>query len=402
MKVLVLNCGSSSLKYQLFDMTDESVLAKGLVERIGRSDAILTHRPTGKKEFLKTRAILEHGVAIDEVTKALTDPDHGVIQSVDIIDAIGHRIVHGGEKLNRTTLVTKEVRQGIEDCIELAPLHNPPHLKGIDAVTKAMPDIPQAAVFDTAFHSTIPPQAYLYALPYEFYRRYRVRRYGFHGTSHKFVALRTAKLMQRDLTSLKIITCHLGNGASITAIDRGKSVDTSMGFTPLEGLAMGTRSGDIDPAIIPYIMAKQDVSHGEIDSMLNKHSGLLGITGLSSDMRDIQTAADDGDKRAQKALDVYIYRIRKYIGAYVSAMDGLDAIVFTAGIGENSPIIREGVCTHLTYFGVDFDVERNRSAKGESEITSPSSKVKAWVIPTNEELMIARETVECCAEAASQ
>lgn len=383
-------------------MTDESVLAKGLVERIGRSDAILTHRPTGKKEFLKTRAILEHGVAIDEVTKALTDPDHGVIQSVDIIDAIGHRIVHGGEKLNRTTLVTKEVRQGIEDCIELAPLHNPPHLKGIDAVTKAMPDIPQAAVFDTAFHSTIPPQAYLYALPYEFYRRYRVRRYGFHGTSHKFVALRTAKLMQRDLTSLKIITCHLGNGASITAIDRGKSVDTSMGFTPLEGLAMGTRSGDIDPAIIPYIMAKQDVSHGEIDSMLNKHSGLLGITGLSSDMRDIQTAADDGDKRAQKALDVYIYRIRKYIGAYVSVMDGLDAIVFTAGIGENSPIIREGVCTHLTYFGVDFDVERNRSAKGESEITSPSSKVKAWVIPTNEELMIARETVECCAEAASQ
>lgn len=399
MIVLVLNCGSSSLKYQLFDMKDESVLAKGLVERIGRSDAILTHRPSGKSQFRTVQPMLEHGAAIQNVTKALTSPEHGVIRDIREIEAVGHRIVHGGEKLNRTTLITPEVKEEIENCIELAPLHNPPHIMGINAAKSAMPGIPQTAVFDTAFHSTIPPHAYLYGLPYVFYHRYKVRRYGFHGTSHKFVAFRTAELMQKDITSLKIITCHLGNGASITAVDRGKSVETSMGFTPLEGLIMGTRSGDIDPAIIPYVMGKEGITIAEVDSMLNKHSGMKGITGLSSDMRDIQQAASEGNVRAQQALDMYNHRILKYIGGYAAVMDGVDAIVFTAGIGENSSGIRENVCKRLSYLGIDFDPERNISGDDEREITRPDSKVKAWVIPTNEELMIARETVACCAEA---
>ena len=399
MIVLVLNCGSSSLKYQLFDMKDELVLAKGLVERIGRNDAALTHHPSGKNKFREVRAMLEHGAAIRAVTKALTHPEHGVIQNIHEIEAVGHRIVHGGEKLNRTTLITDEVKKGIEDCIELAPLHNPPHIMGINASRKAMPGIPQAAVFDTAFHSTIPPHAYLYALPYVFYRRYKVRRYGFHGTSHKFVAFRTAELMQIDIHSLKLITCHLGNGASVTAIDGGKSVETSMGFTPLEGLIMGTRSGDIDPAIIPYIMGKEGITVAEVDSMLNKHSGLQGVTGLSSDMRDIQNAASEGDPRAQQALDMYNHRILKYIGGYAAVMNGVDAIVFTAGIGENSSGMREEICKRLSYLGVEFDPQRNSSGDDEREITRPDSKVKVWVVPTNEELMIARETVACCAEA---
>ena len=399
MIVLVLNCGSSSLKYQLFDMTDESVLAKGLVERIGRNDAILTHRPSGKSQFRKVKAMLEHGAAIKSVTKALTSPEHGVIQNIQEIEAVGHRIVHGGEKLNRTTLITDEVKKGIEDCIELAPLHNPPHIMGINAAKAAMPGIPQAAVFDTAFHATLPPHAYLYALPYAFYHRYKIRRYGFHGTSHKFVAFRTAELMQKDIASLKLITCHLGNGASITAINGGKSVETSMGFTPLEGLVMGTRSGDIDPAIIPYIMGKEGITVSEVDSMLNKHSGLQGVTGLSSDMRDIQNAASEGNTRARQALDMYNHRILKYIGGYTAIMNGVDVIVFTAGIGENSSAMREKICTQLSYLGVEFDPERNNNGKGEREITFPGSKVKVWVVPTNEELMIARETVECCVEA---
>lgn len=402
MIVLVLNCGSSSLKYQLFDMKDESVLAKGLVERIGRSDAILTHRPSGKNQLRKVQVMLEHGSAIRAVTKALTSPEHGVIQDIHEIEAVGHRIVHGGEKLNRTTLITDAVKKEIEDCIELAPLHNPPHIMGINAAKAAMPGIPQAAVFDTAFHATIPPHAYLYALPYTFYHRYKVRRYGFHGTSHKFVAFRTAELMQKDIASLKLITCHLGNGASVTAIDGGKSVETSMGFTPLEGLIMGTRSGDIDPAIIPYVMGKEGITAGEVDSMLNKHSGLQGVTGLSSDMRDIQNAALEGNTRAQQALNMYNHRILKYIGGYAAVMNGVDAIIFTAGIGENSSAMREGVCKQLSYLGVDFDPERNRSGEDEREITHPDSRVKVWIVPTNEELMIARETVACCAEAEGE
>lgn len=394
MKILILNSGSSSVKYQLFDMTDESVVAKGLVERIGMNDAILTHQPTGGEKFRLVETILEHTAAITVVLDALTHPAHGVLKSVREIDAVGHRVVHGGEKFSTSAIVTNDVIAAIEDCIEIAPLHNPPNLKGILAAEKAMPGVPQVAVFDTAFHATLPPYAYLYALPYSLYERYRVRRYGFHGTSHKFVALRVAQLLHTELRALKLITCHLGNGASITAIDRGKSVDTSMGFTPLEGLVMGTRSGDIDPAIIPYIMAKEDITMGEVDAMLNKHSGMVGISGVSSDMRDIETQAAAGNHRAQLALEIYAYRIRKYIGAYAAAMDGVDVIVFTAGIGENSVSQRKAICSHLGYLGAEFDEARNHVRGHEQEISAPASKVKIWTVPTNEELMIARETLE--------
>ena len=394
MKILVLNCGSSSVKYQLFDMTDESVLAKGLVERVGMTDAILTHRPTGGNKYRNVEAILEHTTAIKAVTNALIHPLHGVIEDIKAIDAVGHRVVHGGERFSQSILIDEEVKEAIEEYIELAPLHNPPNLKGILAAEQAIPEVPQVAVFDTAFHSTIPPYAYLYGLPYTLYQRYKIRRYGFHGTSHKFVARRAAELMSAERTTLKIITCHLGNGASVTAVDRGKSVDTSMGFTPLEGLIMGTRAGDIDPAIIPFVIAKEEISIGEVDAMLNKHSGVLGLTGLSSDMRDIEDAADEGNKRAQLALEMYIYRIRKYIGAYAAAMDGVDVIVFTAGIGERSPIVRAGVCKQLGYLGAEFDATKNDFKSEEREISTPSSKVKLWVIPTNEELMIARDTME--------
>ena len=392
MKILVLNCGSSSLKYQLLDMNDESVLAKGLVERIGMDDAILTHRPAEKEQYKHVDAIFEHGGAVQAVTEALTHEEHGVIKDIHEIDAVGHRVAHGGEQFSQPSLIDREVKQAIEAYFELAPLHNPPNLKGIVATEKALPGIPQVAVFDTAFHTTLPHQAYLYAIPYTFYQRYRLRRYGFHGTSHKFVALRAADLLQQEPASLKMISCHLGNGASIAAIDLGKSVDTSMGFTPLEGLVMGTRSGDIDPAIIPFVMAKESVKIREVDSMLNKHSGLLGLSGLSSDMRDIIEAAEKGDERAQKAFDVYVYRIRKYIGAYVAAMDGVDVIIFTAGAGENSPVLREAVCRRLNYLGVELDTGKNALHGQAVEISTASSRTKVLVIPTNEELMIARET----------
>lgn len=396
MNILVLNCGSSSLKYQLFEMIDESVLAKGIVERIGMENAILTHNPTGKDAFRDVRPIFEHGAAITAVTKALTDPEHGVIQDISDIKAVGHRVVHGGEDFHQSTLITTEVKQAIEHCIELAPLHNPPNLKGITAAGEAIPGVPQVAVFDTAFHATIPSHAYLYPLPYSLYKRYKIRRYGFHGTSHKFVALRAAQLLQKDMSELKIITCHLGNGASITAVEHGKSVDTSMGFTPLEGLMMGTRCGDIDPAILPFLIAKEDLTIREVDSLMNKHSGVLGVSGLSSDMRDVQSAAKEGNMQAQQALEMYRYRIQKYIGAYAAAMDGVDVIVFTAGIGENNPWLREEIGRRLTHLGVEFDAERNEMRGEEQEISTPGSKVKVWVVPTNEELMIARETKECC------
>ncbi len=393
MKILVLNCGSSSVKYQLFDMTDETVLAKGVVERIGMSDAILTHRPKDGEKHRHVQAIFEHGAAIKAVTAALTDPDHGVIADVQEIDAVGHRVVHGGEKFKQSTLINKEVKDVLEEYIELAPLHNPPNLKGIVAAEEAMPNAPQIAVFDTAFHATIPAYAYLYALPYTLYQRYKIRRYGFHGTSHKFVARRVADLLQTNISDLKIITCHLGNGASIAAVDGGESVDTSMGFTPLEGLIMGTRAGDIDPAIIPFVMAKEELSIGEVDAMLNKHSGVLGVTGMS-DMRDIEDSAAEGNDKAQLALEMYAYRIRKYIGAYAAAMDGVDVIVFTGGIGERGPIPRSMICSKLGFLGVDFDAEANEFKGEEQAISKPDSSVKVWVVPTNEELMIARETQE--------
>ena len=340
--------------------------------------------------------LFEHGTVIMVVTNALTDAEHGVIEDISAINAVGHRVVHGGEDFHHSTLITADVKQAIERCIELALLHNPPNLKGITAAENAIPGVPQVAVFDTAFHATIPAHAYLYPLPYSLYKRYKIRRYGFHGTSHKFVALRAAQLMQTDIATLKIITCHLGNGVSITAVEHGKSVDTSMGFTPLEGLMMGTRCGDIDPAILPFLLAKEDLSVREIDSLMNKHSGLLGISGLSSDMRDIRSAAAEGNTQAQQALEMYRYRIQKYIGAYAAAMDGVDALVFTAGIGENSPELRENICQRLTHLGVALDAEQNRVCGQEQEISTPDSKVKVWVIPTNEELMIARETMECC------
>lgn len=394
MKILVLNCGSSSVKYQLFDMTDESVLAKGLVERVGMTDAILTHRPTGKEKYCHVEPILEHTSAIKVVTNILVHPEHGVIQDVKEIDAVGHRVVHGGEKFNQSTLITQEIKNVLTEYIELAPLHNPPNLKGIAAAESVLPDVPQVGVFDTAFHATIPRYAYMYALPYTLYQRYKIRRYGFHGTSHKFVARRVAQLMQKEFSALKIITCHLGNGASITAVDRGKSVETSMGFTPLEGLIMGTRAGDIDPAIIPYVMTKEELSLGEVDAMLNKHSGVLGISGIGSDMRDIEKAAEEGHERAQLALDMYRYRIRKYIGAYVAVMNGVDAIVFTAGIGENDPGSRTVIGKQLGFLGIEIDEKQNNCRGVEREISTPASKVKVWVIPTNEELMIARDTME--------
>lgn len=399
MKIVVINCGSSSLKYQLFEMANETVLAKGLVERIGMDEAILTHQPTGKARLRTVQPIFEHGTAIQLVTQALTDATHGVIPDITAIDAVGHRVVHGGEQFHESTLINKTVKDAIAEYIDLAPLHNPPNLKGIAATERVLPGVPQVAVFDTAFHATLQPAAYLYAIPRPLYTRYKIRRYGFHGTSHKFVALRVAQCLHTDLTALKIITCHLGNGASITAVDRGQSVDTSMGFTPLEGLMMGTRSGDLDPAIIPFVMAKEELSIGEVDSMLNRHSGLLGLSELSSDMRDVTAAAADGNLPAQQALDVYCLRIRKYIGAYTAEMNGVDVIVFTAGIGENSPEVRAGVCKHLGYFGVRFDADRNRSGPDEREISAPDSPTKVWVIPTNEELMIARETQTCCAAA---
>lgn len=399
MKILVLNCGSSSAKYQLFDMTNESVLAKGLVERIGMSDAILTHRPTGKEQYRTVQPLFEHTAAIKVISDALTHPKHGVISRIEEIEAVGHRVVHGGEKFTAATMVDEEVKDAITEYFDLAPLHNPAHLKGILAVEATLPNVPQVTVFDTAFHATIPRYAYLYALPYDLYQRYKVRRYGFHGTSHKFVAHRAAALMQKDIASLKIITCHLGNGASITAIDGGKSVETSMGFTPLEGLIMGTRCGDIDPAIIPFLMGKEELTIREVDAMLNKHSGLVGITGMSSDMRDITKAIENGDDRAKLAMDMYIHRIRKYIGAYTVAMNGLDALVFTAGVGENNPAMLEQICQNLTCLGAVFDQERNAIRGGEHEISAAESKIKIWVIPTDEELMIARDTMQLVRQA---
>ncbi len=394
MKILVLNCGSSSVKYQLFDMTDESVLAKGLVERIGMTDAILTHRPTGGEKHRQVQMILEHTTAIKVVAGALVDPKHGVLKNIQEIDSVGHRVVHGGEKFTESALVDDSVKGAIEEYFDLAPLHNPAHLRGILAIEDTMGDIPQVVVFDTAFHATIPKYAFLYALPYTLYQRHRIRRYGFHGTSHKFVAARAAELLGRPIEELKIITCHLGNGASITAIDGGKSVDTSMGLTPLEGLIMGTRCGDIDPAIIPFLMAKEESSISEVDSMLNKHSGLLGITGLSSDMRDLEDAVEEGDERAQLGMEMYCYRIRKYIGSYAAAMNGIDAIVFTAGVGECGPIQRSMICQELGYLGADFNPDVNEFKAKEREISKPDSKVKLYVIPTNEELVIARDTLK--------
>lgn len=395
-KIFVVNCGSSSIKYQLFNMQNEMVLAKGLVERIGMEGSLLKHTPTGKYTVDLPAEIPDHAVGIKLIVDTLVNPEYGVIPDMSEIDAVGHRVVHGGERFADSVLITQDVLKGIEDCAEIAPLHNPPNLHGINACMEIMPTIPQVAVFDTAFHQTLPKVAYLYGLPYELYVKYGLRRYGFHGTSHKYVAQVAASMMQEHMTDLRIITCHLGNGASITAIKYGKSVDTSMGYTPLEGLIMGTRSGEIDPAIIPFLMEKENMTAPQIDDYLNKRSGILGISGLSSDFRDLETAANRGDERSQLAIDLFAYKVKKYIGGYVAAMGGVDAIVFTAGVGENSPFMRDKICNGLEYLGTRIDPERNNVRGKAQEISVKRAGVKIFVIPTNEELVIARDTYNIC------
>lgn len=393
MNILVLNAGSSSLKYQLYDMTDERVLARGTVERIGMDSSILTHVPAEAPEIREVSEILDHTAAVKKMLDMLTHSQYGVLSGTDQIDAVGHRVVHGGESFRQSALVTPEVKQKIRELFDLAPLHNPAHLAGILAVEAILPDVPQVVVFDTAFHQTMPPTSYMYAIPTVLYRRHRIRRYGFHGLSHAFVSRRAAEFLGRPLEELKMVTCHLGNGASCTAVLHGKSYDTSMGMTPLEGLMMGTRSGDLDPAIVPYTMSKEDLTLNEVNSMLNKHSGLLAISGFSSDMREITEAMQNGHEGARLAFDMYVYRVRKYIGAYAAAMNGLDVVVFTAGIGENSAILRQRVCEGLTFFGIKLDPARNEAGSREvRRISADDSRVDVLVVPTNEELMIARDT----------
>lgn len=398
MKILVLNCGSSSIKYQLIETDTEVALAKGMVERIGMSSAVLTHKPKDKEEIRIVGEILDHTIALEYVVAVLLSKNHGVISDTSEIDAVGHRVVHGGETFSGSVLITDEVLKALKDNIELAPLHNPPNLKGIKAAKEHLPNIPQCGVFDTAFHSSMPPHAYLYGIPFKLYKRYKIRRYGFHGTSHRFVSKRAAKLLQQPYEELKIITAHLGNGGSMAAIKYGKSIDTSMGFTPLEGLLMGTRCGDLDPSIIPYIMAKEELSISDMNTLLNKHSGLVGISGESSDMREILQAVEEGDRKAKYAYDVYTYRIKKYIGAYSAAMGGVDAIVFTGGIGENAVKVREDVCNDMDYLGIKIDLDKNKIADGDAIITSDDSKVKVMRITTNEELVIAMDTAKIVTE----
>ncbi|OEF95992.1 acetate/propionate family kinase [Desulfuribacillus alkaliarsenatis] len=393
MKILVLNCGSSSLKYQVFNMDGETVLANGKVERIGMEDAILTHEPTGKQKVKKVSEIYEHKTAIKSVLETLIDKSDGVLADYSEIQAVGHRVVHGGESFSDSVLITPEVEDAIRKCIDLAPLHNPANLLGIDAVKEVMPTTPQVAVFDTAFHQTMDKKTFLYPIPMEQYKKYKIRRYGFHGTSHKYVAEKALDVLNLSANGSKIVSCHIGNGGSVTAIKDGKSVDTSMGMTPLEGLMMGTRSGDIDPAAVLYIMNKEELTLQEINSMLNKHSGLIGISGISSDMREIEDGLLANNESATLAFNMYEYRIRKYIGAYAAAMNGLDVLIFTAGVGENSPILRKQICDNLSYLGVELDNEKNDVfAKHDRVISSENSRVKVLVIPTNEELMIARDT----------
>ena len=395
MKVLVINCGSSSLKYQLIDMATEESLAQGLVERIGIEGSVLTQKVEGKDKYIVKEQMKDHKDAIRLVLEALVDENNGVIKSMDEISAVGHRVVHGGEKYKESVVINDEVKANIEECFKLAPLHNPANMIGIKACEELMPNTPMVAVFDTAFHGTMPEDAYLYALPYELYEKDGIRKYGFHGTSHKYVSQTCAEVMGRDIKDLKIITCHLGNGASLCAVKNGVSVDTSMGFTPLEGLAMGTRCGNIDPAIVTFLMKEEGLSVDEVNDLLNKKSGVLGISGISSDFRDIEDAAfNKDDRRAKLALKIFEYKIRTTIGAYAAAMGGVDAIVFTAGVGENGPETREKCLEGLEFLGVEIDREANNVRGKVREISKAGCKVKAFVIPTNEELVIARDTLE--------
>ena len=395
MKILVLNCGSSSLKYQLIDMENEAVLCIGLVERIGIEGSILTQKKDGVEgKYVKEQPMKDHQDAIKLVLEGVLDSTYGGVKDIAEIDAVGHRVVHGGEKFASSVIITEEVEEAMRKCSELAPLHNPANLMGIDAIKAVLPGVPNVGVFDTAFHQTMPASSYLYGLPHRLYTEYGVRRYGFHGTSHKYVSQRAAAMLGKDIADLKIITCHLGNGASIAAVDGGKVVDTSMGLTPLEGLIMGTRCGDIDPAIIPFIMKKENLDADGVDKLMNKESGVYGMTGIYSDSRDISTAAAEGNQKAIDALDAYHKRVKKYIGAYAAEMNGVDAIVFTAGLGENGIEDRLAIASNLEVLGVKMDAEANNVRGKETVISAADSKVKVLLIPTNEELMIARDTLE--------
>ncbi len=392
MKVLVLNCGSSSLKYQLFSMTNEEVLAKGLVERIGIEGSRIKHSKTGMDAVTINATIPNHKVAIRMVLDALLDASHGVIASLEELKAVGHRVVHGGEKFAGSVLINHEVIAALQECVPLAPLHNPANLMGIEAMTEVLPNIPQVGVFDTAFHQTMPSHAYMYGVPYHYYEKYRVRRYGFHGTSHYYVSQRTAELLGKPVDHLKIVTCHLGNGSSVTAVKNGHSIDTSMGFSPLPGVIMGTRCGDVDPTLLFYLAEQEGLDTKALAHILNKESGIQGISGVSSDLRDVEEAAAAGNSRAKLAEEMLYYGIRKYIGAYAAAMGGIDALVFTAGIGENSIVAREKVCAGLEFLGIKIDAEKNKVRGKERIISSDDASVSVLVVPTNEELVIARDT----------
>ena len=397
MKVLVINCGSSSLKYQLIDSRSEEVLAAGLCERIG-IDGRMTHTPSGGDTVVKNDPLPDHGAAIQAVLSALTDKAHGVISSLGEIGAVGHRLVHGGEKFAASVIINDEVIAEVEACNDLAPLHNPANLIGVRACRQIMPDVPMVGVFDTAFHQTMPPKAYLYGIPHQYYQEHKVRRYGFHGTSHNYVSQRVHHLAELDPDNSRVIVCHLGNGASVTAVKNGKSVDTSMGLTPLEGLIMGTRSGDLDPGVIEYIAKKEHLTLEEVLKVLNKESGVLGLSGVSSDFRDLTEAMEQGNEQAAVAVEAFCYRVAKHIGAYTAALNGVDAIVFTAGIGENAAHIRSMICDYLGFLGITIDEEKNAVRGKETEISTPDSKVAVFVIPTNEELAIARETAALLGE----
>jgi len=394
MIVLVLNCGSSSIKYQLFRMNEGSeLLAKGLLERIGLNESILTHKPAGGEPYKVITDIPDHTTGINMVMEVLCDPKRGVIKNVYEIKAVGHRVVNGGENYKESVLIDNDVKKDIEACIDLAPLHNPANLKGILSVEKLIPGVPQVAVFDTSFHQTMPEHAYMYAIPYEYYDKYKIRKYGYHGTSHKYVAHNAAKLIGKDISELKMITCHLGNGASITAVDRGKSIDTSMGFTPVDGLIMGTRTGEVDPGVLVYIADKEHLNVTGVNNMINKKSGVFGISQISSDMRDLETAANAGNKKAILALTMYAYKAKKFIGSYIAALNGLDLLIFTGGIGENDYNMRKLICSDMENLGIIFDAEVNDKIKGKDLVISkPESKIKVMVVTTDEEFVIASDT----------
>ena len=392
MKILVLNSGSSSLKYQLIDMTNEEVIAKGNFERIGQNNSFLTHK-VGEEKHLIECPVENHEAAIKVVLEQFTHPEYGVIKDLKEIDAVGHRLVHGGEKFASSVVITDDVIEKVKECIPLAPLHNPAGILGIEACQRLMPGVPMVGVFDTAFHQTMPKENYIYPIPYEYYEKYGIRRYGFHGTSHRFVSERAAELLGGQREDLKIVTCHLGQGASLAAIKGGKSLDTSMGLTPLAGIPMGTRCGDIDPAIVKYLMENENLSIGEVDTILNKKSGAFGISGVSPDFRDIEIEAEKGNERASLALNNYNYLVAQYIAKYAVTLQGIDAIVFTAGIGENAGTTRKGICDKLAFMGVKIDEEKNKTRGQEIEISTPDSKIRVFVIPTNEELVIARDTM---------